>query len=89
MSKELIEAITEMREEDALQIANRLLDEGVAPMAVLDSCREAMEIIGQRFEKGEVFIPELILAGEMLSSITEVIKPRLEEKPPRRNWARS
>ncbi|NLG71863.1 MAG: methionine synthase [Chloroflexi bacterium] len=78
MSKELIEAITEMREEDALQIANRLLDEGVAPMAVLDSCREAMEIIGQRFEKGEVFIPELILAGEMLSSITEVIKPRLE-----------
>ena len=40
--------------------------------------RQAMEVIGKRFESGESFIPELILAGEMMTAITAIIKPRLE-----------
>lgn len=80
MSQELINAITEMREEDAMQIANDMLDAGASPMAVLDACRSAMDIVGKRFEKGESFIPELILAGEMLAQISEVVKPRLQQE---------
>jgi 5-methyltetrahydrofolate--homocysteine methyltransferase len=38
-----------------------------------------MGIIGQRFESGECFIPELILAGEMLTQISALIKPRLQQ----------
>ena len=37
-----------------------------------------MEVIGNRFEAGDCFIPELMLAGEMLSQISTMIKPRLE-----------
>ena len=77
MSQELIDAITEMREDDALAITNQLLDGGTAPMDVLDACKGAMDIIGARFEKGEAFIPELILAGEMMTAISGVIKPRM------------
>ncbi len=79
MSKELIEAITDMREEDAVAIANKLLDDGASPLEVLDACREAMGIIGKRFETGESFIPELILAGEILAKISALVKPRLQE----------
>lgn len=79
MSQELIDAITDMREEDALQIANDLLDAGVSPLAILDDCRTAMDVVGKRFECGESFIPELILAGEMLAQISAVVKPRLQE----------
>lgn len=77
MSQELIHAITEMREEDALAITNQLLDGGTAPMEILDACKGAMDIIGERFEQGEAFIPELILAGEMMTAITAVIKPHM------------
>lgn len=77
MSQELIHAITEMREEDALAITNQLLDGGTAPMEILDACKGAMDIIGERFEQGEAFIPELILAGEMMTEITAVIKPHM------------
>ena len=77
MSQELINAITEMREEDALAITTQLLDSGTDPLDILEACREAMGIIGHRFETGESFIPELILAGEMLTAISDVIKPRL------------
>lgn len=79
MSKELIEAITEMREEDAVAITHRLLDSGTSPIVVLDACREAMGIIGMRFETGESFIPELILAGEILSQISAIVKPRMQQ----------
>ena len=77
MTQELINAITEMQEEDALKITNQLLKDGTSPMDVLDSCKQAMDVIGERFEKGEAFIPELILAGEMMTDITAVIKPSL------------
>ena len=79
MSQELIEAITEMREEDAVAITNKLLDSGANPVEVLDACREAMSIIGKRFETGESFIPELILAGEILGQISAILKPRMQQ----------
>ena len=80
MSKELIDAIIEMREDDALAITNQMLDAGASPLDVLDACRNAMDVIGQRFEEGDAFIPELILAGEMMTQISEVIKPRMQEE---------
>jgi methanogenic corrinoid protein MtbC1 len=80
MSQELIDAITEMREEDALTITNQMLDNGASPLEVLEACRQAMEIIGKRFETGDCFIPELILAGEMLGQVSQVVKPRMQEQ---------
>jgi 5-methyltetrahydrofolate--homocysteine methyltransferase len=79
MTKELIAAIIEMREEDALSIASDLLEGGTDPLDVLNACRRAMEEVGNRFEAGDYFVPELILAGEMLAQISRVIKPRLKE----------
>ena len=80
MSQELIQAMTEMREEDALKITQQMLDAGKDPLEVLDACHKAMDIIGKRFEAGEYFIPELILAGEMLNQVTEMIKPHLKQE---------
>ena len=79
MSQELIQAITDMREEDAIALTKQLLDNGTEPVVILDDCREAMSIIGKRFEDGDCFIPELILAGEMLSQISAEVKPRLHQ----------
>lgn len=79
MSQPLVDAITDMREADALQITDELLERGASSFDILDDCRTAMEIVGERFEKGEAFIPELLLAGDMLSQITEIIKPHMQE----------
>jgi methanogenic corrinoid protein MtbC1 len=79
MSQDLINAITEMREDDALKIAEQLLEGGVLPLEILNDCRLAMEVIGKRFATGEFFIPELILAGEMLNQISAMIKPHLKQ----------
>ena len=77
MSRELIDAITEMREEDVQSITDKLLASGTSPVAILDACREAMAVIGQRFEAGDCFVPELILAGEMLGQVSAKVKPHM------------
>jgi 5-methyltetrahydrofolate--homocysteine methyltransferase len=81
MSKQLVEAIVEMREEDALKLVREMMEKGSEPMAILDSTREAMDLIGKRFAEGTYFLPELILAGEMMTQITEIIKPKLAKVP--------
>ncbi len=66
-----------MQEEEALALTKELLDAGTPPTQILDDCRAAMTIVGKRFEEGQYFIPELILAGEMLKSISAEVKPRM------------
>ncbi len=81
MSKKLVSAIADMREEEALKLVRKMVAEGTPPMAILDAAREAMGVVGERYEKGTYFLPELILAGEMLTQITQVIKPELAKMP--------
>lgn len=75
MTQAMVEAFSDMREEEALDLARRALDEGTPPLEILEACREAMTIVGKRFEDGEYFVPELILAGEMLREISALVKP--------------
>ena len=78
--RQLVEAISEMREEEAFALAKAMLDRGEDPVRVLELCREAMDIVGKRFEKQEYFLPELVLAGEMLENIGAIAKPLIKEK---------
>jgi methanogenic corrinoid protein MtbC1 len=81
MSKELVTAIADMREEEALKLVREMVEGGTEPMAMLDAGREAMAIVGQRYEEGTYFLPELMLAGEMMNQITDLVKPELAKLP--------
>jgi len=80
MTELLVQALVEMKEAEALQIAKELLDQGVAPLDILESCSKAMEEVGRRFEKGIYFLPHLMMAGEMLRQISDMIKPLIHEQ---------
>ena len=78
MTEALIHAMVEMQEPAVLQRARELLDGGTDPMKILDACSTAMETVGKRFEKGEYFLPNLMMAGEMMKQISEMLKPLLK-----------
>jgi len=80
MEEELIKAITAMAEEDALRISREMLDSGAEALLIMDLCRRAMEVIGDGYEKGDYFLPDLIMSGEILGQIAEVVKPGLGEE---------
>jgi 5-methyltetrahydrofolate--homocysteine methyltransferase len=80
MSKKLVDAMVNMQEQKALEIAKEMITGGEDPLKILKSCSEAMETVGKLFETGEYFLPQLILAGEMLKQISEMLKPELKNK---------
>jgi 5-methyltetrahydrofolate--homocysteine methyltransferase len=78
MDRRLVDALVNMNEEEAYEIAAKMLDAGEEPLEIIELSREAMTVIGKRFEKGQYFLPELVMAGEMLMQIGAIVKPRLE-----------
>lgn len=79
MSQELIEAIANMDEPKALALSKEYLENGRDPLKLLESCREGMDLVGERFSQGKYFIPELMLAGEMLSQIANITKMKISD----------
>ena len=77
--QELKDLIVDMKSPEAVELTRQMVDEGTDPNTILDVCRQAMDVVGQRFEDGEYFVPELILAGDMLEKISEIVKPLLKE----------
>jgi 5-methyltetrahydrofolate--homocysteine methyltransferase len=75
---DLVDAIANMKEKEALILAEKKLSQGEDPLKVLELCREAVEDIGKQFELGRYFLPELILAGEMLKAISKMAEPHLK-----------
>lgn len=77
MSHKLVDVIVNMKEEEAVKLAREMLESGEDPLNVLSYCREAMNIIGKRFEEGIYFLPELILAGEILKKIAPMTQEKI------------
>lgn len=80
MAHELVEAIVGMKEKDALRIVEEMLERGEDPQVILDLGQEAMQVVGERFEEGSFFLPELMLSGEMLRRMAELLKPKMAER---------
>ena len=88
MSDNLVEAMVEMKEQEALDIAGKMLAGGEDPLKILDDCSAAMEEVGKRFESGEYFLPQLMLAGEMLKQISEMVKPKMTGETEKKSLGR-
>lgn len=74
---ELVEAMANMKEKEALQIVDDMLEKGEDPQKILDLSSEAMQVVGERYQEGTYFLPELIMSGEMLRKIGDTLKPLL------------
>lgn len=77
MGDDLVGALADLREEEALALVRARLEAGEDPMEIFDDARRAMEVVGDRFSASEYFIPELVYAGEILKEISALVKPRI------------
>ena len=82
MTQELTQAIVDLREDDALAMVDELLAKGDDAVGILADCKAAMDVIGERFANGEAFIPELIMAGEIMTGVSVKLKPHLMSAVP-------
>src|SRR4030042_3428574 len=78
MFERLVEVISALSEKEALAITKDLIDTGADVMRIVESCSGAMEIVGKRFEAGEYFLPELMMAGEIVKQISGMVMPKIQ-----------
>lgn len=78
--KELKDAIVEMQEKKALSLTREYLEKGMDPVEIFRAFQSALEEIGKRFEQQIYFIPELIFAGQIMKTASEIITPYLTGK---------
>jgi len=79
MTVDLVNALSDLKEEQALKIATQRLQAAENPLNILNDARRAMEIVGNRFAAGDYFLPDLVYAGEILRQISMMAKPLLNE----------
>ena len=78
MSEELVNSIAGMREDEALTLVRGMLDGGEEPAVILEDAREAMDIVGQRFEAGEYFLPAALMAAGTPDEVKALCKELIE-----------
>jgi len=77
--EELIHAVTELEEEKSYSLVKALLDEGVNPKEVIDMLRKGVEIVGERFNKKEYFLTELVMAGEIFQQSAKILEAVMKD----------
>ncbi len=67
--------------EKTAELTQEALDAGVKAKEVLDKCLvPGLEEVGRRFQRGEYYFPELLVAGEAMKSAMAILKPLLAKK---------
>ena len=79
MRDELVRAISDMEEDEALRLCAAWLAAGGDPSEVLDAAKSALGIVGERYDAREYFLPELIIAGDLMRDIAALVKPHLAD----------
>ena len=76
---DLIKSIEDGDEEGGLAAAHQLLESDVDPLDIVqDAIMPSLKDIGDRFAKMEVFLPEMMLAADVVKAVQGVLKERFD-----------
>ena len=64
-SRQLVEQISEMQEEDAVKLAREMLDGGYDPVKLLAHCREAMEIVSREHVPIDLILTDVVVKNSV------------------------
>ncbi len=79
MSLEALGSLVEEGEtEEARELAEKLLKKGADPLLMIAELTKTMAHVGDLFAKLDIFLPEIMLAGEALTGVVEVMAPYLD-----------
>ena len=79
MSLDQLSQLVRSGETEACEaLARELLAGGTEPLEILDSLTQTMQRVGALFATLEIFLPEVMVAGEALTAVVDIVKPELK-----------
>ncbi len=77
----LKELVIQGKDTEATELVKNLLEQNLAVEQILNEALiPAMDEVGELFQKGEYFIPEMLVSARAMQKCMEVIRPKLQEK---------
>ncbi|WAI02176.1 cobalamin B12-binding domain-containing protein [Methanogenium organophilum] len=70
-----INALVDLDETTCIELLKQRVAANEDPAIVLEDVRKATDIVGERFEEGRFFVSDLMMVGEILNQIMEVLRP--------------
>jgi 5-methyltetrahydrofolate--homocysteine methyltransferase len=76
--KALADAVINGDQNTTVEITKAALEEGTAAKSILeDGLIAGMDIVGARFKKNEIYIPEVLIAARAMKMAMEILEPEL------------
>jgi len=76
--KLIVDSLIEFDEAKVLKLVQNGLDEGVAAKEILNQGLIAgMDVVGEKMENEDMFIPEVLMAAKVMSAAVVILKPLL------------
>jgi len=82
MSNELVGYVVDLKRDEAVSLVMCKIDQGEDPLAILEECRRGMSTVGDRFQKGDYYLAELILSAEIFKAVATILEPHLAKGSP-------
>ena len=77
--KGLAEAVVEGDPSKCVELANKALENNIdAYEAVINGCAHGMSIVSDKYEKREMFVPEILLSARAMQGAVDVLKPYIK-----------
>ena len=79
-SKAIVDALVGCDEQKVLELVQNAVDEGVAAKDILNQgLISGMDIVGEKMENEDMFIPEVLMAAKAMSEAVVILKPLLAD----------
>jgi trimethylamine corrinoid protein len=76
----LIQTVQDGEAENAMALAQEAMAARMDPLAVVEALTEGIREVGDRFERMEIFLPEMMLAAQAMEKALEPLRPHLERR---------
>jgi len=84
MGDELATALVELKRDKVLETVKERVEGEDDPLGLLEECRRGMTIVGDRFQFGEFYLAEMMLAAEIFKGVVSILNPHMEKvRPPK------
>ena len=77
MDKELFDSFVDLQEDKVLNIVKEKIESGEDAFSIAETCKNALIKIGDLFSRKEYFLSELVMSGEILREVMEMLEPKL------------
>jgi methanogenic corrinoid protein MtbC1 len=76
----LKEALANLEEKNIYELVKEKLNEGSSAKEILKECQQGMKIVGERYNREEYFVADLMYAGEIMRNVMNMLTPHMKGK---------